>query len=123
MPESEANQYNQLDRPYLYQGIKALLGDGAQEFSDRYKFYIAPATDDRPYFFHFFKWRVLPEILALRERGGASMLEWGYLVLLATLVQAVILGLLFILLPLAFSRRAWPAEYEVLSANRRVIIA
>jgi spermidine synthase len=108
MPEREANRYNQLDRPYLYESITALLGDAAEDFTDRYKFQIAPATDDRPYFFHFFKWRVLPEILALRKRGGASMVEWGYLVLLATLVQAVILGAIFILLPLACSRRNWP---------------
>jgi hypothetical protein len=109
MPESEANRYNHLDMPFLYQGITALLGEGAEDFIGRYKFYIAPATDDRPYFFHYFKWSVLPEILALRKRGGASMVEWGYLVLLTTLVQAVMLGLVFILLPLALSRRAWPA--------------
>jgi len=109
MPDNEANRFNQLDRPFLYQGITALLGGGAGDFTDRYKFHIAPATDDRPYFFHFFKWRVLPEILALRKRGGASMVEWGYLVLLATLAQAVFLGSLFILLPLASSRHNWPA--------------
>jgi spermidine synthase len=109
MPDNEANRFNQLDRPYLYQGITALFGDAAGDFTDRYKFHIAPATDDRPYFFHFFKWRVLPEILALRKRGGASMVEWGYLVLLATLAQAVILGSLFILLPLTCSARSWPA--------------
>jgi len=109
MPDNEANRYNQLDRPYLYKGITALLGDTAGDFTDRYKFHITPATDDRPYFFHFFKWRVLPEVLALRKRGGASMVEWGYLVLLATLAQAVFLGLAFILLPLACSRRNRPA--------------
>jgi len=106
MPANQANRFNQLDRPYLYQGITALLGDAAADFTERYKFYIAPATDDRPYFFHFFKWRVLPEILALRKRGGASMVEWGYLVLLATLAQAVLLGSVFILLPLAYSARS-----------------
>jgi len=105
MPAIEANRFNQLDEPYLYQGITALLGGTAGDFRERYKFHIAPATDDRPYFFHFFKWRVLPEILALRQQGAASMIEWSYLVLLATLVQAVVLGSVLILLPLAFSRR------------------
>jgi hypothetical protein len=41
------------------------------------------------------------------------MVEWGYLVLLATLAQAVILGSLFILLPLAYSRHNWPAARGV----------
>ena len=113
MPDIEANRFNQLDKPYLYEGITALLGGASEDFTDRYKFHIAPATDDQPYFFHFFKWRVLPEILALRKQGGASMVEWGYLVLLATLAQAVFLGSLFILLPLACSRHNWPAARGV----------
>ena len=113
MPGIEANRFNQLDKSYLYEGITALLGGASADFTDRYKFHIVPATDDQPYFFHFFKWRVLPEILALRKRGGASMVEWGYLVLLATLAQAVILGSVFILLPLACSARSWPAARGV----------
>ncbi|MCK7582689.1 MAG: hypothetical protein MZV65_48765 [Chromatiales bacterium] len=52
----------------------------------------APATDDRPYFFHFFRWDALPEILALKNRGGLSLLEWGYPVVIATLAQALIAG-------------------------------
>jgi hypothetical protein len=72
---------------------------------DRYKFDITPATDNRPYFFHFFKWRVLPEILALRGAGGLPLLEAGYLVLVATLLQALLLSLVLILLPLAVLQR------------------
>jgi hypothetical protein len=108
MPASEANRFNRLDQPHLYAGISALLGDRADEFIERYKFHIEPATDDRPYFFHFFKWRVLPEVMALRERGGASLIEWGYLVLVGTLVQAIIAGGLLILVPLAWFERTWP---------------
>jgi len=111
MPEGEANRYNQLRQPWLYEGVKALLGDGARDFIDGYKFQIAPPTDDRPYFFHYFKWRVLPEILELRKRGGAGLIEWGYLVLAATLVQAVLAGAVLILLPLACSKRRWPAGF------------
>jgi spermidine synthase len=105
MSAAEANRYNQLDAPWLFEGLRALLGPESGLFIDRYKFHISPASDDRPYFFHFFKWRVLPEILSLRNRGGASMVEWGYLVLVATLMQAVILGAALILLPLVISRR------------------
>lgn len=101
MPPAEANSFNRLDRPYLYEGIASLLGADAQGFIDRYKFRLTPATDDRPYFFHFFKWRALPEILSLRKRGGASLLEWGYPVLIATLLQAALAGSILILLPLA----------------------
>jgi hypothetical protein len=108
MPAIEANRFNQLDRPWVYEGIRALLGPARDAYLDGYKFDIAPATDQRPYFFNFFKWRVLPELWSLRKRGG-GLVEWGYLVLVATLVQALLAGGLLILAPLAGARRAWPA--------------
>ena len=106
MRAGDANRYNRLQEPYVYRAAVALLGDDAGEFMARYKFDIEPATDGRPYFFHFFRWRTLPEVLALRTAG---LLEWGYLVLVATLLQAAALGLVLILVPLALARHAWPA--------------
>jgi spermidine synthase len=111
MSPADANRYNQLDRPWLSEGIAALLGPEPATFIDRYKFHIAPASDDRPYFHRFFRWRVLPELLDLRERGGAGLIGWGYLVLAATLLQAVLAGAFLILLPLAFARRKWPPGF------------
>ncbi len=105
MQAHEANRHNQLQQPYFFLGAKALLGAERDDFIDRYKFNLQPATDDRPYFFHFFKWRVLPEILELRGQGGMPLMEWGYLVLVATLLQAVAASLVLILLPLWFYRR------------------
>jgi hypothetical protein len=97
----EANRYNLLDEPYLRDGAMALLSGERKSFQERYKFHIAPATDDRPFFFRFFKWRTLPELLRLRGRGGAPLIEWSYLVLAATLVQVVAAGTLLVLLPVA----------------------
>ncbi|MBT8087984.1 MAG: SAM-dependent methyltransferase, partial [Gammaproteobacteria bacterium] len=106
---SDANRFNVLQEPYVYDGATALLGDDAGEFMARYKFFLEPATDDRPYFFHFFKWATLPEIFALRHTGGAGLIEWGYLVLVATLMQAIVAGCVFILLPLASTQRQRPS--------------
>ncbi len=105
----EANVYNVLERDDFFAGTRALLGADRREFQERYKFNLEPATDDRPYFFHFFKWRTLPELLSLRSRGGLPPLDWGYPVLVMALVQAVVISLLLILLPLALSgtRRAF----------------
>lgn len=107
MSAAESNRYNALAEPYIFEGATALLGDHAEDFIRRYKFDIRPAVDDRPYFFHFFKWSTLPETLALRKRGGAALIEWGYLILIATLMQALLAGALLIMLPLALSRRNW----------------
>jgi len=108
MLPGDANRFNLLDEAYLYNGVSALLGTGASDFIERYKFNIAPASDDRPYFFHFFKWSVLPEVMALRKRGGAGLIEWAYLILIATPIQAAVLGTILILLPLSRIRRSWP---------------
>jgi hypothetical protein len=102
MRPEEANRYNVVERPDLFDGAVALLGPGREAFLQGYKFHIAPATDDKPHFFHFFKWRSLPELLSLKGRGGLPLLEWGYPVLVATLVQAAVASLLLIGLPLAW---------------------
>jgi hypothetical protein len=101
----EANRYNIWEQPYLYQGAKMLLGPERKQFIESYKFAIEPATDDQPYFYDFFKWRFLPELLSLRVQGATAMLDMGYLILFATLVQATILSVLLILAPLAFRRQ------------------
>jgi hypothetical protein len=101
----EANRYNVVDQSYFFEAAQALLGAGGEDFSRRYKFNIEPASDDRPYFFHFFKWRTLPELLAFRGQGGMPLLDWGYPVLIATLIQAVAVALVLILLPLFLRAR------------------
>ena len=105
MKAEEANRYNVVEAPDLFDGASALLGTGREQFLRDYKFHVAPATDDRPHFFHSFKWRVLPELLSLKGQGGLPLLEWGYPVLVATLVQAVAASLLLIGLPLAWVAR------------------
>ena len=96
----EANRYNLLERAYFFEAATAVLGPAGDDFIRRYKYDIRPATDDRPYFFDFFRWRLLGEFYALRGRGGFGLLEWGYPVLALTLAQAVLITLVLIPLPL-----------------------
>lgn len=101
----EPNRENILQEAYFFDGARALAGPDRDDLLRRYKFDIQPTTDDRPYFFDFFRWRSLPEFLELRTRSGASLIEWGYPILFATLVQATLLSALLILLPLWLRRR------------------
>jgi hypothetical protein len=120
MRRDEANRRNVLDQPFFYDGARALLGPDRVSFVARYKFDIAPATDERPYFFDFFRWRALPELIAIRARG-AALLDWGYVILAATLAQALVLSLVLILVPLAFRRararagERWPVAFTFLA--------
>lgn len=111
-----ANRFNMLDPPPLSEGTSAILGAARTAYLDRYKFDIVPPTDDRPYFFHFLKWRTIPELFALRGQGGLSLLEWTSPLLVVTAIQALILSLVLILLPLWFLRHGGEAR----SASGRV---
>jgi len=97
----DANVFNVLQRDDFFLGTQALLGSDREKFVADYKFDLTPTSDDRPYFFHFFKWRTLPEFLELRAHGALPPLDWGYPVLVLALLQAMAVSAVLILLPLA----------------------
>jgi spermidine synthase len=110
----QSNRYNRLREAWFHDAAAALLGGEGARFMDDYKFNLRPASDDQPYFFNFFKWRTLPEVMQLRERGGAPLTDAGYLVMVATLAQAIIASLLLILLPIwVYQRRSNPVKQGV----------
>jgi len=104
--ELAARLARRVDQRVLLRGAAALLGRRRDEFLAEYPFDVAAPTDDRPYFFHFFRWKALP--LLQRQAGGRTpaLLELGYLMLLAALAQAVLLAALLIVAPLAPGARA-----------------
>ncbi|UCE85340.1 MAG: hypothetical protein JSU66_13465 [Deltaproteobacteria bacterium] len=70
---------------------------------DEQRFALAPVTDDRPFFYHVLRWRSLlsGEKILWYMPGSTT----GLLVLLIMLIQALLLGALLILLPLARGAR------------------
>lgn len=113
--EEQSNRYNQLAEPYFHSATQAMARGDMEAFFDRYKFNIRPASDDRPYFHHFIKWPVFLEALEMRGQGGMALIEWGYVILLITLIVTLLIGALLILLPLALftgSRKAKPGAID-----------
>ena len=106
----EVNQFQRLQKPLFYLTAMSMFDPLAIQHSkdnilSNYQYAIEPVTDNRPFPGHFFKWSSLREFLSLPGRSGLSMVEVGYPTLLITLGQAMLAGLVFILLPLAIIRK------------------
>jgi hypothetical protein len=103
--ERETNRYHQLQQPLYYSAITALLSSQREEFINRYPFNITKASDQHPYFGHFLRWKNLPWFIEQVGREGVPFLEWGYVVILATLAMVVTVSFVLVLFPLLFLKR------------------
>ncbi len=102
----DANLYNQIPAAEYFRAGQEVLFGAREAFYASYPYFVRPARDNSPYFFHFFTWRNLPALLKAMGKEWIPFIEWGYLVLLATLFQAGLLSIVLILLPLlTMSRR------------------
>ncbi|TFG49962.1 MAG: SAM-dependent methyltransferase [Candidatus Brocadiia bacterium] len=96
----EVNRFNVLDEDFYYSCAEKILSDDREWFFDDYVYNVRPATDDRPYFFDFFKWKSLPYMARSISGRWLPYTEWGYLVVVVTLLQSIVVSILFIILPL-----------------------
>ena len=101
----DVNRFTVLDREIYYEAALAILSDERERFYGDYAFHVRPATDDRPHFFRFFRWRSLPRFLEAARGGWFNFVEWGYVALIATVLQAAVLGFLLVILPLILFAR------------------
>jgi len=108
---SEVNRFSVLDNPIYFETVSRLLHTGDRdELYGRYMFNIRPPTDDKPYFFHFFRVAALPYLLKTLGKEWIPFLEWGYVILWATLGQALLGAPILMFLPLVFfGRQGKPA--------------
>jgi spermidine synthase len=101
----EVNRYSVLDAPIYYESaVRLLQRDTSRELYENYLFNIRPPTDDKPYFFHFLRLSALPYLLKTMGKEWVPFLEWGSVILWATLLQALVLAPFFIFLPLLLLR-------------------
>jgi len=101
MMAHEANRYHVFEEPLYYNTFAELLA--APEpggFYERYEYDVSPPSDNKPFFFHFFKWRQVPDILKLLGKTWQPFGGSGYLLLLLLLTLVVVISALLIILPL-----------------------
>jgi len=107
---TELNRFNQLPVDTYHELFTALLTDPASTIA-AYDFNLKPPTDDRPFFFHFFRWRQTPEVIATLGLTWQPFGGSGYLVLLALLGLMLALAVPLVIAPLVILGRgtSWSA--------------
>lgn len=103
----ETNRFNKLSTSVYYQEFRALLeAVDHQSYYASYPFDVRPATDNHPFFFHFFTWAQTPEILAGLGRTWQPFGGSGFLILVALLALVALLSLGLVILPLFITQRS-----------------
>jgi hypothetical protein len=95
-----------LEHPGAFQTGLDTTPQTRQAFYREYPYHVRPATDDQPFFFNYFKWQSLLDWKGIDVHTYFIDYPMGHAALLASLLQATILGALFILWPLLARRRA-----------------
>ncbi|MBE7474744.1 MAG: hypothetical protein DPW09_01605 [Anaerolineae bacterium] len=90
--------------PYHRTFSKLLTTPDPAAFFVAYPYAVAPPTDDHPFFFHFFKWQQIPEILQSLGWSWQPFGGSGYLVLVVLLALVILLSAGLILLPLLWMK-------------------
>ena len=86
--------------PYYYNSIQSLL-ENKHEFYRNYVFDVRPVTDDKPFYFNFFKLSKVGELYKSIGQKWSPFFDSGFLMVFI-LIQTFILSLIFIFLPIKF---------------------
>ncbi len=113
--EAPSTGFNVLEEPVLYRAAAAVIGgeESMERFAAAYPFRVSPVDDARPYPHHFLRAGSLAAFFGSDRGSWLAFAEWGYVALIATLIQSVILAGLLMVLPVLVRARttvtaSWP---------------
>lgn len=96
----ERTFYNQLGDTTFFSYVDGLLSNKREQLYEDYDFNIHPATDNKPYFSQYIKWGSLQRLAGFFGNRSLPFFEVGYVLVVVTLVQVIILSFVLIVLPL-----------------------
>ncbi len=105
MAPGEGNRFNVLPGERLSGLFRRILEDPQTAWREE-PVDVRPATDDHPFFFHFFRWAQAPAVLAALGSTWQPFGGSGYFVVLLLLALVVLLSVLLIFGPLLLRRDA-----------------
>ncbi len=96
----EREQFNAVEDEVFFSDPEGMFSSQREKIIQEYDFNIRPATDNKPYFFQFLRWKKLPDLIKTTGGKSTAFIELGYLIAVVTFIQVIIFALLFIILPL-----------------------
>ncbi len=98
----ERDFYNRLQDKSFYSYIDQLLEpqDKRERFYSDYLFNVKPATDNKPYFSQFLKWKSISQLSEAFGGQSVPFFEVGYILLYLTFFQIILIAVILIILPL-----------------------
>lgn len=107
--QEQANRFNVFNEPYQYLEINRLkqhyMNGTEKEFFKKYPLDIAPQSDNRPFPGRVFKWTRLKELYKSTGSRLWSLLLSGEIVVSVTFIEAFIVAVFLLLLPLSIMPR------------------
>lgn len=109
--KSDINRHNVFIRPIYETYIQEILKDpGGSGFYEQYLFDISPVTDDRPFYYMFFRNDRVRETYLTLDKRWTILLKGGYLVWVVA-IQGLLLSLVLIILPVLIKGRGIKIKY------------
>jgi hypothetical protein len=97
---SERTRHNKIQDEQFFNYIDEILSPERNRLYTDYDFYLKPATDNKPFFSQFLRWKHLPHLSNVFGSQSIPFFETGYLFLAFTLIQVLLASVVLILLPL-----------------------
>ena len=104
----ERIRYHQLQDSSFFQSMDKLFSPGKAALYADYDFNVVPATDNRPYFSQFIRWKSLSRLAEYFGNRSIPFFEIGYLLVVITLAQITVVSFVLVLLPLF--KRGWKGK-------------
>ena len=103
------------DSTFFSYADELLSGDNEKLYRD-YGFHIRPATDDKPYFSQFLRWKSFQNLAGIFGSQTFPFLELGWLIAAISFLQVSVLAVLLIILPLfkigwGSGKKSWTLIY------------
>jgi hypothetical protein len=118
----EVNQYNQFPQPIYYQAISRIIDKREREkFYQEYLYDVASVSDDKPFFYHFFRLQKFPEIYHSVGGKWQPFIQGDYLIFVI-FVQAVIASIIFIVIPLLLRKKRTHKTQKALKGRNVLIL-